>query len=67
MGIQQLSLGCSFMKNVVTIQWHTRRRMTSGGMSQESEVITNLGQPKEEKLSGKRKVFYFYDIPPDMF
>ena len=34
---------------------------------QESEVITNLGQPKEEKLSGKRKVFYFYDIPPDMF
>ena len=34
---------------------------------QESEVIKNLGQPKEEKLSGKRKVFYFYDIPLDTF
>ena len=33
---------------------------------QELEAITTLKDPQEEKLSGKRRLFYFYDIPNDI-
>ena len=33
---------------------------------QESEVTTDFEVPTEEKLSGKRKIFYFYDLPVDI-
>ena len=33
---------------------------------QESEVIMTLKDPREEKLSGKRRLFYFYDILNDI-
>ena len=32
----------------------------------ESEVIMTLKDPREEKLSGKRRLFYFYDIQNDI-
>ena len=33
---------------------------------QKSEVIMTLKDPQEEKLSGKRMLFYFYDILNDI-
>ena len=55
MGIQQLSLGCSFMNSVVTIQWHTRRRMTSGGMSKSQKSLQILGSLKKRSFQEKEK------------
>ena len=55
MGVQQLSLGCSFMNNVVAIQWHTRRRMTSGGMSKSQKSLQILGSLKKRSFQEKEK------------
>ena len=32
---------------------------------QEFEVVCRMAKPKEEKLSGKHKIFFFNDIPVD--